>query len=103
MIQFKFERLLHSRTGKILISIVLGLGIASLFHKLCKDKDCIIFNGPVISEIDGKVFEHDNKCFQYETHATVCDETKKILNFSPSRDPFTTKTTQDPYGIMGAF
>jgi hypothetical protein len=99
----KFERLLYSDTGRILISIILALGFASLFHKVCKDKDCIRFEGPVISEIDGKIFEHDDKCYQYETRATSCENTdKSILNFSTSRDPFQSKLNGMGYGKMNA-
>jgi hypothetical protein len=99
LMHFKFERLLYSDTGRILISIILALGFASLFHKACKDKDCINFKGPVISEIDGKIFEHDDKCYQYETKATSCDSKAHILDFAASRDPFKAKT-QEGYGKM---
>lgn len=104
LMQFKLERLLYSETGRILISVILALGFASLFHKVCKDKDCIKFEGPVISEIDGKIFEHDDKCYQYETRAISCDTdtNKNILNFSASRDPFLTKTEDLGYGKMNA-
>lgn len=101
LMNIKFERLLYSETGRILISVILALGFASLFHRVCKDKDCINFHGPVISEIDGKIFEHDDKCYQYETRATSCENaTKQILDFSASRDPFQTKTSDLGYGKM---
>ena len=52
-----FKRLLHTNTGRNIISLILGLGLATLFHKVCKDKDCILFSGPVISEVDGKIYK----------------------------------------------
>jgi hypothetical protein len=71
-----------------MLSILLGLGLASLFHKACKDKECIKFSGPVIKQVDGKIFEHDGKCFQYDAKAVKCDATKKTLDFSHNADLF---------------
>tara|TARA_R110002012_G_scaffold125397_1_gene276832 strand:+ start:340 stop:591 length:252 start_codon:yes stop_codon:yes gene_type:complete len=75
----QFHRLLESSLGKILISILLGLGLASLFHKVCNEKYCIQFNGPVIREIDGKIQQYGDSCYKYEMIHTKCDENKKII------------------------
>ena len=41
------ERLFNSYLGKIFLSIILGLGISGLFHKVCDDgEDCLIIKGP---------------------------------------------------------
>ena len=79
-----FKRLLHTDAGRIFISIVLGLGLATLFRKVCKDKNCIVFNGPVISEIDRKVFKHQGSCYQYVSETVKCDSTKRIIDTSHS-------------------
>lgn len=76
-----FKLILYSNTGKIIISVILGLGIACLFHKACKDKECITFSGPVISNIDGKIFQHDGKCYTYKAKTVKCDSTKKTIEF----------------------
>mgnify|MGYP004230039635 CR=1 FL=1 len=54
------ERLVNSQTGKIVISVVLGLGLASLFHTVCNDDKCLSFNGPVISDVEDKIFKYGN-------------------------------------------
>jgi len=77
-----FSRLLNSDAGKNIISVILGLGLASLFHKVCKDKDCIIFKGPIISEIDGKIFQHGDDCYKYDIMNVKCDDSKRILKIS---------------------
>ena len=33
---------MQSPTGKIMISVLWGIGIASLFFKTCKTRDCIV-------------------------------------------------------------
>ena len=75
------KRLITSTFGKIILSILLGLGLASLFRKVCNDKNCIVFNGPIISDIDGKTYKHGDKCYKYTTKSTTCDKNKKIVGF----------------------
>lgn len=74
-----FQRLLNTPLGQFLISVLLGLGLASLFRRACNDKNCIIFNGPIISEFDDKIYKYDNKCYKYEAAPSKCDKTKKRI------------------------
>jgi len=74
------RRLLDSNLGRMIISVLLGLGLATLFRKVCKDKNCITFNGPVISDVDGKTFKHDASCYKYKMEHTTCDKTKQIVD-----------------------
>lgn len=79
-----FKRLLDTWLGRFFISVLLGLGLATLFRKVCKDKSCIIFNGPVISEIKDKVFKHNEKCYKYKVESAKCDNTKRIIDMKPN-------------------
>lgn len=79
-----FRRLLSTSVGKIFISILLGLGLATLFRKVCNDKNCIVFNGPVLSDVDGKIFKIDNKCYTYTANSQTCDSKKRIVEISSS-------------------
>lgn len=76
------KRLLNTELGKFFISVLLGLGLATLFRKACTDKSCLTFHGPVISEIDGKIYKHGEKCFSYTSTATACDAKKQIIEMS---------------------
>jgi len=84
------QRLLNTPSGQIIISILLGLGLATMFYKVCSDKNCIVFNGPVITDIDTKIYKHDGKCYSYNVNSAKCDETKKIIDVStpPVHKPF---------------
>jgi hypothetical protein len=77
-----FKRLLNTSLGRFFISVLLGLGLATLFRKVCTDKNCINFNGPVISEIEEKIYKHDNVCYQYKATSAKCDPTKQIVDIS---------------------
>jgi len=87
-----FRRLLNTALGKVFISILLGLGLATLFRKVCTDKNCISFNGPVISEVDGKIYQYGEKCYKYVAKAASCDSTKKIVDIA---SPLTTNGVGD--------
>ena len=80
--QPNLKKVINSDTGRILISVLLGLGLATLFNKVCKDKNCITFNGPVLSEIDGKVYQYGEKCYSYKMQAAKCDPAKRVIDVS---------------------
>jgi len=81
------RRLLDTQLGRNVISILLGLGLASLFNKVCKDKNCIVFNGPVLTEFDGKIYKNGEKCYKYSLQPDKCDTSKRIIDMSdPNED-----------------
>jgi len=75
-----FKRLLYTDLGRIFISIILGLGLATLFRKVCTDKSCLRFNGPIISDLEGKIYKHGDKCYKYTTNTDKCDTTKRQID-----------------------
>ena len=81
-----FKRLLHSKLGITIISIMLGIGLAGLFQKTCHDKKCLKFNGPVISDIPKKTFKHGEKCYKYEFNQTTCNSNKQIVDIHSEND-----------------
>ncbi len=73
------KRLLNTQLGVAIISILLGLGLATFFYKACDGKQCLDFNGPLISEIDGKTYKFGEECYKYTFHSAPCDPTKKVV------------------------
>ena len=59
--------------GSVFISIILGLGLAALFQKACKDNNCMIIKGPPYKDIKDKIYIHDGKCIVYKPESTSCD------------------------------
>jgi len=74
------KRLVSTRLGIFFISVILGLGLAALFRKVCNDKNCIIFNGPIISEFEDKTYEYNNQCYKYSLKMDKCDKNKQIID-----------------------
>jgi hypothetical protein len=75
-----FKRLLNTFYGQLILSILLGLGLASLFRKVCTDKNCIHFNGPILTDLNEKVYKHGDKCYKYSAHSDKCDKNKRIVD-----------------------
>lgn len=78
------KRLLDTPFGVTIISIVLGLGLATLFRKVCSDKNCIVFNGPVLTHTHDKTFKFEEACYQYTMEPVKCDTNKKIVDIQSS-------------------
>ncbi len=74
-------RFVHTETGKIIMSILLGFGLASLFRTVCKDKDCIIFHAPPLDKFQDKIYKNGDKCYKYTPVATKCNANAKIVDF----------------------
>jgi hypothetical protein len=76
------DRLLNTPLGKFFISVILGLGLATLFRKTCTDETCMVFNGPVISEIDGKTYQFGEMCYKYKLFPAKCDPIRKTIEMN---------------------
>jgi len=81
-----FKRLLNTPIGIFFISILLGLGLATLFRKACHGKNCILFNGPMISELDGKTYKYGEECYKYSLQHSPCDSLKKTVMLGKPSD-----------------
>jgi hypothetical protein len=75
-------KFVHTETGKYLMSMLLGFGLASLFRTVCKDKNCLIFTAPHLNKIQNKIYKNDNKCYKYVSESAKCSSDKKIINFA---------------------
>ena len=72
-------KIMNSSKGKIIFSIILGFGIATLFRKVCKDRNCIVFKAPELNNIVNKTFKFDDKCYKYNEKNVTCNKSKQIL------------------------
>ena len=46
------NKFLHTHSGKYIMSVILGFGLATLFRTVCKGKNCLLFKAPPMDEID---------------------------------------------------
>lgn len=78
----KVKQLINSKEGKYIISVILGLGLATMFREVCKDKTCIQFKAIGEKEIKDKVYKHDSKCYKYSLKSSSCNKDKQIISIA---------------------
>ena len=76
------RRLIYSDVGRYIISILLGLGLATLFRQVCKDRECLVFHAAPMDKIREQIFKYQNKCYTFKENAQSCATDKKILDFA---------------------
>lgn len=67
------SKFLHTGNGKIIMSVILGFGLATLFRSVCKGKNCSVILAPPFEEINGKIYKHNGKCYTYKSEGEKCD------------------------------
>ena len=72
--------LINSTRGKYVFSILLGIGLASLFRKACESRNCMVFKAPTLDNIKNKIFGHNNKCYNFNEQSTSCTRNSNINN-----------------------
>jgi hypothetical protein len=75
------EKFVNSRTGRIISSILLGVGFATLFRSVCKGQNCRIYYAPHLEDVKDKSYKYNGKCFKYKINAVECDKKKQIYKF----------------------
>ncbi len=67
-------QLLRSREGEILISVILGFGVATLFRRVCKGRSCVVIKGPKLQEVQEYVYRIDDRCYKYKPQVVECSD-----------------------------
>ena len=76
------DKFVHNSTGKILMSIILGLGLAKFFRSVCKGRKCRIISSPPFEEIDGQIYKFNDKCYKFEKEAINCEKNKNTVKIA---------------------
>lgn len=66
------ERLFYTDNGRLFVSAILGLGLALIFRKVCKDKKCIVIAAPP-PEAMNHIYELEGDCYKYKKQAVPCE------------------------------
>jgi len=66
------NNILNSKEGRIILSIIWGLGLSSLFRRACKGRKCIIIKAPNIKEVENNIYKFENKCYKFSTEQSSC-------------------------------
>lgn len=79
------QNIMYTDRGRIVLSIILGLGLASLFRKYCKGKNCYEFIGPEQTEVRNKIYSFDSNnstCYKMKEKNVKCGNKEKLINYT---------------------
>lgn len=76
------DKFVHSSTGKIIMSVLLGIGLATFFRAACKGSQCRIISAPPLEEIEDQTYRFDGKCYSLEKMAIKCASNKKTVKIA---------------------
>jgi len=74
-------KILHSNLARYIVSIILGLGLASVFSKACKERNCLVFKGPSIEKLKDNIYEYNNKCYKFKENTSKCGQRSRQIEF----------------------
>jgi hypothetical protein len=69
------EEILKTRVGVVIVSIIWGLGLSTLFRKACQGRKCTIikYNGPDPNETKATYYNYGtNNCYKYSPVISKC-------------------------------
>ena len=72
------KKIINSEIGKIIVSIILGLGLASLFRNKCENNSCFNYVSPNLDDINKNVYKYDDNCYKFESNIIKCKNIKTI-------------------------
>jgi len=77
---YKFVK---SESGKIIMSIILGIGLATIFRSVCKGNECYIYKAPPLEDVQDQIYKFDGKCYKFDKHSEICNKNnKRIVEFA---------------------
>ena len=68
------EDLMKKEIGCLLISALLGLGLAAAFFRVCQGRDCVITKGPSVDYVTSNVWRDGEDCYKYKVKAVDCPD-----------------------------
>jgi hypothetical protein len=79
------KNIIYTERGRFILSIILGLGLATLFRKFCDGKNCYNFIGPKQNAIRDQIFSFDStnsECYIMREKAIKCGSKPKAIQFA---------------------
>lgn len=69
---------MHTKFGQVVISIILGIGLASLFRRTCRNEDCYTFQSPKTGEVENTTYLHGGSCYKFKAETKKCESQNHV-------------------------
>lgn len=79
------KNIMHTDRGRIILSILLGLGLATIFRKYCDGRNCYHFHGPEQKELRDQIYSFDSKhskCYAMREKSVACGSKEKTVEYA---------------------
>lgn len=70
----QLRKMMNRKESAMIVSALIGLGLAAMFRKSCNGRSCVVYSTPNLSEVEGKVFGWEDKCYSYTPKDGDCKE-----------------------------
>lgn len=68
------SRITKDKTGSIILSIILGLGLAAMLKRTCRGNNCVVVQAPPNEkELDEYVYSVNDNCYKYTPENVPCN------------------------------
>lgn len=57
--------------GKKVASVILGIGLATMFRKICNNSKCLVIKGPKNDQLN-HYYRIDKTCYKYNPYPINC-------------------------------
>lgn len=64
--------IMDDKTGSTIVSIILGLGLAAIFRKVCDDKKCVVIRSPNTDDLEKYYYQVQGDCYKYVPENVSC-------------------------------
>ncbi len=69
----QIRKIARDQTGSILISVILGLGLAALFRSTCRGSGCVIVRAPDLADVRQHTYRVSaDACYRYTPEVVPC-------------------------------
>lgn len=66
------RKVMQDEFGAIVISIILGLGLAAMFQRACSGDGCMIVKAPKLDELRRYTYKLNDSCYKYSPEVVPC-------------------------------
>lgn len=63
---------LNNDLGAIVVSVILGLGLAVILRATCRGESCVVIQSPPLEQIHKHIYKIDDQCYKYTSYAVGC-------------------------------
>jgi hypothetical protein len=68
------KKVMDDPIGRIIISVLLGLGLAALFRRACTGDSCVVIKAPKNDEVSRYYFKVHSDCYKYTPVVVSCGQ-----------------------------